>query len=126
MSSSVSDSVAETSASATPPTITLTERAARRITEVAAHQGQDGEFLRVSVTGGGCQGFSYHFSFDQQLREDDRIFEKAAARLVIDEVSLDLLAGSEIDFIEDLMGQYFKVNNPNAVSSCGCGTSFSI
>ena len=124
MSSSVSDSIAETPQSLNA--VTLTERAARRITEVASRNGQDGDFLRISVTGGGCQGFSYHFSFDHTIQDGDQIFEKAAAKLVIDDVSLDLLTGSEIDFVEDLMGQYFKVNNPNASSSCGCGTSFSI
>ncbi len=122
--SSVSNPIAETPDAQT--VVTLTERAAQRIAEVTSQNDQDGDFLRISVTGGGCQGFSYHFSFDHQIQDGDQIFEKAAAKLVIDDVSLDLLAGSEIDFVQDLMGQYFKVSNPNAESSCGCGTSFSI
>ena len=69
---------------------------------------------------GGCQGFQYEFSFDDQTASDDRVFERDGSKLVTDETSLDLLAGAEIDFVEDLMGAYFQVKNPNATSSCGC------
>jgi iron-sulfur cluster insertion protein len=82
--------------------------------------------LRISVSGGGCSGFQYGFDFDEAVNEDDRLFERDGARVVIDEVSLELLKGSRIDFVEDLMGAYFKVENPNATSSCGCGSSFAM
>jgi iron-sulfur cluster insertion protein len=85
-----------------------------------------GQNLRIAVSGGGCQGFSYGFSFDGAVNEDDHSFTRDGATLVVDEVSLDLLAGAEVDFVEDLMGAYFKVTNPNADSTCGCGTSFSV
>ena len=104
----------------------LSASAARRIACLARQEGDEGLMLRVTVSGGGCAGFQYGFDFDRQLNPDDRVFERDGARLVVDEVSLDLLAGAELDFVEDLMGAYFKINNPNASSSCGCGTSFSV
>ena len=82
--------------------------------------------LRLAVTGGGCSGFQYNFSMDDALQDDDRVFERDGSRLVVDETSLELLAGAEIDFVEDLMGSYFQVKNPNASSSCGCGSSFAV
>ena len=82
--------------------------------------------LRLAVTGGGCSGYSYNFALDDARLADDLLVEEAGARILIDPVSLDFLAGAEIDFTDDLMGQSFKVNNPNATSSCGCGTSFSV
>ncbi len=82
--------------------------------------------LRLAVTGGGCSGYSYNFALDETRLEDDLLVEEGGAKILIDPVSLDFLAGSEIDFTDDLMGQAFKVNNPNATSSCGCGTSFSV
>ena len=82
--------------------------------------------FRVTVNGGGCSGFQYEFKLDDQLNDDDLTFERDGSVLVTDETSLDLIAGSEVDFIDDLMGAYFQVRNPNAVSSCGCGTSFAI
>ncbi|MEX0758039.1 MAG: iron-sulfur cluster insertion protein ErpA [Tistlia sp.] len=103
----------------------ITENAARRIANLAAQEGGR-PMLRISVSGGGCSGFQYGFDFDETTGEDDRLFERGGARVVIDEVSLELLKGSEIDFVEDLMGAYFKVQNPNASSSCGCGSSFAI
>lgn len=106
--------------------MTLTASAAARITKLAALEGNPGLMLRLTVSGGGCSGFQYGFSFDSAVNEDDRLFSRDAARLVVDDTSLDLLSGAEIDYVEDLMGSYFKVNNPNAASSCGCGSSFSI
>ena len=82
--------------------------------------------LRLAVTGGGCSGYSYNFALDENRLDDDLLLEEGGARILIDPVSLDFLAGAEIDFADDLMGQAFKVNNPNATSSCGCGTSFSV
>ena len=105
--------------------ITLTERAARRIRELAA--SEPGEVkLRLSVMGGGCSGFSYGFAFDEDAQADDLVIARDGAVLLVDSVSLDLLKGSEVDFVDDLVGAAFKVNNPNAASSCGCGTSFSV
>ena len=109
-----------------PMTVSLTESAAKRIGALMQEEDQDGLMLRVTVSGGGCSGFQYGFSFDDTLNADDKTFERGPAKVVIDEISLELLNGAEIDFIEDLMGAYFQVNNPNATSSCGCGSSFSI
>ena len=105
---------------------TVTENAAKRISFLAEQEGDPALMLRVTVSGGGCSGFQYGFDFDKTVNEDDRVAERDGARVVIDEVSLELLNGAEIDFVEDLMGAYFRINNPNATSSCGCGTSFSI
>ncbi|HAP99411.1 MAG TPA: iron-sulfur cluster insertion protein ErpA, partial [Rhodospirillum rubrum] len=82
--------------------------------------------LRVTVSGGGCSGFSYGFDLERTTAEDDLLFEQHGVRVVIDEASLDLLHGSEIDYTDDLMAAAFTVRNPNATSTCGCGTSFSI
>lgn len=103
----------------------ISETAARRISSLASQEGGR-PMLRISVSGGGCSGFQYGFDFDETVGEDDRVFERGGAKVVIDETSLELLKGSEIDFVEDLMGAYFKVQNPNASSSCGCGSSFAI
>ncbi len=108
------------------PTVVLTESAARRVAALRAKEGDDGLMLRLTVSGGGCSGFQYGFDFDREIRDDDRVFERDGVALLVDEVSLDLVAGSEVDFKEDLMGAYFEVRNPQAVSSCGCGTSFSL
>jgi iron-sulfur cluster assembly accessory protein len=80
----------------------------------------------VSVEGGGCSGFSYKFDLDDQPADDDIVLERDDARVLIDQVSLIYMAGSEIDFVDNLMGQAFQIKNPNAVASCGCGTSFSV
>lgn len=106
-------------------TVTLSKSAARRIKEiVSAEQGKSA--LRVSVEGGGCSGFSYKFDLDDEPGEDDIVLERDDARVLIDQVSLVYMAGSEIDFVDNLMGQAFQIKNPNAVASCGCGTSFSV
>jgi len=101
----------------------LTERAARRIAEIAAEQGAA---LRVAVLAGGCSGFQYKFELDGQPADGDAVIERSGARVLIDPTSLDLLAGSELDYTDELMGSHFAVRNPNAASSCGCGTSFSL
>lgn len=108
----------------TATTVLLSDSAARRIAKLAAAEGPDARF-RVSITGGGCSGFQYNFSFDSQVADDDKIFVKDGAQLVIDETSLDLMKGSMVDFIEDLSGSYFQIKNPQAAASCGCGNSFS-
>ena len=111
---------------ATAPRVTLSANAAKRISALVAAEGNPALHMRISVSGGGCAGFQYAFAFDDARNSDDRMFERDGARLVIDETSLELLKGSEVDFVEDLLGSYFKIQNPNATSSCGCGTSFSV
>jgi len=104
--------------------VTISARAAKRIAAILA--GEPGAMLRLAVSGGGCSGFQYNFALDETRAEDDLLLERDGAQILIDPVSLDFLKGSEIDFTDDLIGQAFKVNNPNATSSCGCGTSFSV
>lgn len=106
-------------------TVSLTERAARRINEIASGDAT-AAVLRISVEGGGCSGFSYKFNLARAAEADDFVVEKAGAKVLIDPVSLEYMAGAEIDFVDDLMGASFKIQNPNATSSCGCGTSFSL
>jgi len=105
--------------------VTLSDRAARRIADILKAEPAP-TALRLAVTGGGCSGFQYNFALDDAQLDEDTVVEKSGAKVLIDPVSLDFLAGSEIDFTDDLIGQAFKVNNPNATASCGCGTSFSI
>src|SRR5262249_32690461 len=105
--------------------ITVTERAARQIGAVLRREPA-GTKLRVSVEGGGCSGFQYKFDMDREQAPDDLVIEREGATVLIDPVSLGYLAGSEIDFVDDLIGASFRVNNPKATASCGCGTSFSI
>ena len=106
--------------------ILVSDSAARRIAVLKEQEETPDAFLRIAVSGGGCSGFQYGLSFDDQKNADDFIFEHGGIAIVVDDVSLDLLNGAEIDFIEDLMGAYFQVRNPNATASCGCGTSFSV
>ena len=108
------------------PALTLSESAAKRIAFLVGQEENLDSMLRITVSGGGCSGFRYDFSFDSAVNEDDRVFERESAKVVIDEVSLDLLGGSVVNFVDDLMGAYFSIENPNASSSCGCGTSFSL
>ncbi|MFO1124941.1 MAG: iron-sulfur cluster assembly accessory protein [Methylocystis sp.] len=108
-----------------PSDIALTEQAARRILAILANEGP-GAVFRISVEGGGCSGFQYQFAVDPAPSEEDALVEQAGARVAIDPSSLGFLAGAKIDFVDDLMGQSFRVDNPNAVASCGCGTSFSV
>jgi iron-sulfur cluster insertion protein len=109
-----------------PETVTLTASAARRVAELRAQENLPGAFLRLAVSGGGCSGFQYGFSFDDRRQDGDIAFERDGVTLVIDDVSLELVKGAEVDFVEDLMGASFQVKNPNAASSCGCGNSFSV
>jgi iron-sulfur cluster assembly accessory protein len=105
--------------------VIVTERAAKRITEIVAGEATN-RALRVSVEGGGCSGFQYKFDLVPAAGPDDLVLERDGATVLIDKVSLDYLAGSEIDFVDDLIGATFTVNNPKATASCGCGTSFSM
>jgi iron-sulfur cluster insertion protein len=119
----------------------VSERAAARIAEIIAAEARPGQALgdatpdasgdtalalRVAVLAGGCSGFQYRFEIDAQRQADDLVIERAGARVLVDPVSLDLLAGGELDFTDELMGSHFAVRNPNARSACGCGTSFSV
>jgi iron-sulfur cluster assembly accessory protein len=105
--------------------VTVTERAALRIGEIL-RQEPAGTMLRVSVAGGGCSGFQYKFDTERARAEDDMVIERSGATVLIDPISLNYMAGSEIDFVDDLIGSSFKINNPNATASCGCGTSFAL
>jgi iron-sulfur cluster insertion protein len=105
--------------------ITVSARAAKRIATILKGEPAPA-MLRVAVTGGGCSGFQYNFTIDDTRMDDDLVLERDGATVLIDPVSLDFLKGAEIDFVDDLIGQSFKINNPNATSSCGCGTSFSV
>jgi iron-sulfur cluster assembly accessory protein len=105
--------------------ITMTERAARRIGEIL-HNEPPGTMLRLSVEGGGCSGFQYKFDIDRSPTSDDLVIRRDGAAVLIDAVSIAYLAGSEIDFVDDLIGASFRVNNPKATASCGCGTSFAL
>jgi iron-sulfur cluster insertion protein len=104
----------------------ITANAAKRIRTLVEAEGDPELMLRVAVQGGGCSGFRYTFDFARDPNEDDCVFEREGARVVVDEVSLELLAGSQLEFVEALIGSYFEVQNPNASSSCGCGASFAI
>jgi iron-sulfur cluster assembly accessory protein len=105
--------------------VSISERAAKRIARILESE-PDGTALRISVSGGGCSGFQYSFDLDASRLPDDLVVERDGAVVLIDSVSLPFVSGSEIDFVEDLIGQSFQVHNPNATASCGCGTSFSI
>ena len=107
------------------PQIILTDRAAERVALIAVRQGKP-PILRLAVDGGGCAGFSYRFELAEQSEEGDTIARNDGVTLLVDPVSLDLVRGSAVDFVEDLGGASFKVTNPNAASGCGCGSSFSV
>ncbi len=112
--------------SPTATSFLVTENAAKRIAFLAIQDGTPDVKLRIAVSGGGCSGFQYGFSFDTAVNGDDRLFVNGEAAVVIDETSLELLAGSQIDYVEDMVGSSFQISNPNATSSCGCGNSFAI
>ena len=103
----------------------LTDNAARRVAEIAQKLGKDA-ILRLSVDGGGCSGFQYRFALADAVEGDDLLVDGAGAKLVVDPISLDLLRGSAVDFVESLGGKSFVVTNPNATAGCGCGSSFSV
>lgn len=111
------------------PSFGVTSRAAAQVAEIAAREGRAGAGLRVSVDAGGCSGFQYRFGLEDAPAEEDRVFaapDGSGARVFVDPVSLDLLAGSELDWAEALIGAHFAIRNPQAVSGCGCGASFAI
>jgi iron-sulfur cluster assembly accessory protein len=105
--------------------VTVTERAAARIKQIVAGEAV-ARMLRVSVEGGGCSGFSYKFDLVGKAEPDDIVIERSGATVLVDAVSVPYILGSELDFVDDLIGASFKVQNPNATAACGCGTSFSL
>ena len=105
--------------------VTLSQRAAKRIANILASE-PEGTALRISVSGGGCSGFQYGFDLDHSRTDEDIIIERDGAVVLIDPISLPYMGGSEVDFVDSLIGQSFQIHNPNATASCGCGTSFSI
>ena len=115
-----------TDVSVAPNTVVLTDRAARRIGRILSKQGP-GAVLRIVVAGGGCSGFQYEYNIVQEApTDDDLVLTKDEATVLIDSLSREFMGGAEIDFVDDLIGQSFQIRNPNAVASCGCGTSFSV
>ena len=123
-------SAPETATQVTSPSVfvlSVTDRAVSKVKEFASKMPDAANKpLRVFIQGGGCSGFQYGFSFDDARTDDDSVFTRDGVKLLVDSASLDLLAGSEIDFVEELVGASFQVRNPNATSSCGCGSSFSV
>ncbi len=103
---------------------TISAKAAQQLSKVLADE--PGAALRISVQGGGCSGFSYKFDLDAKRADDDFVASRDGVTVVVDPVSLEMMKGSELDFVDDLMGRAFKVKNPNAVAACGCGVSFSV
>ena len=112
-------------AEASEQDIILTPNAAKRVAAIADKQGKPA-VLRLSVEGGGCSGFQYRFGLADEIEDDDTVVEESGVKLAVDEISLDLVRGSAVDFVESLGGSAFQVTNPNAASGCGCGSSFSI
>lgn len=107
------------------PSITLTEGAAKQLARILKDEAE-GTMLRVAVQGGGCSGFQYGFTLDDVKNDDDLVLERDGVYVLIDSVSVEYLAGSQIDYVDDLIGSAFKITNPNATASCGCGTSFAL
>lgn len=106
--------------------LSLTDKAAAQIKKLREAEGNESLMLRLSVLGGGCSGFQYKFDFDNSKNDDDFTFEKDGVILITDDASLDLLNGSEVDYVTEMIGSSFQVKNPNAASGCGCGVSFAI
>lgn len=104
----------------------LTGNAARKLLELRAEEGNPHLMLRVYITGGGCSGFSYGFKFDEHVNEGDTVVERDGVSMVVDQLSIQYLAGSTVDYTEGLQGSRFVIDNPNATSTCGCGSSFSV
>ena len=124
--SALADQAADTFASDMPAPIIFTDAAAGKVAELVAEEGNPDLKLRVFVQGGGCSGFQYGFTFDEVANDDDTKMEKNGVTLLIDAMSLQYLVGAEIDYKDDLEGAQFVIRNPNAQTTCGCGSSFSV
>ena len=109
----------------TEASFVISESARKQLLQIFAQEADPNTMLRVKVSGGGCAGYQYGFDFERTISEDDRVFGDDEVKVVIDSISMDLLGGSQIDFVDDMVGASFQINNPNATASCGCGTSFS-
>lgn len=109
-----------------PTSFHVTARAAAQVAEIAAREGKPGAGLRVAVDAGGCSGFQYRFGLEESAQPDDLVIDAGAAKVFVDSVSLELLAGAELDWTDALIGAHFSVRNPQAVSGCGCGASFAV
>lgn len=105
--------------------ITISSRAAKRISQIMAKE-EINKVLRISVSGGGCSGFQYGFDLEESHKDDDLVFEKDGIKVIVDTTSILYIDGSEVDFVDDLIGASFQIKNPNATAACGCGTSFSL
>ncbi len=110
---------------ASEATFTISDAARKRLLQIFEQEDEKDSMLRVKVSGGGCAGYQYGFDFESTVTDDDLVFGDDEVKVVIDSVSMDLLGGSQIDFVDDMVGASFQINNPNATASCGCGTSFS-
>lgn len=106
--------------------VTLTDNFVKQLKALREQEKSPALMLRIQVNGGGCQGFEYAFKPETEKNDDDHLFEKDGATVIVDDISLPYLENAEIDYVDDLIGAHFKINNPNATSSCGCGTSFSV
>lgn len=106
--------------------LSISDNAARKIAALMSEEDKPGLMMRVAVTGGGCSGFQYAFSFDDTVNGDDLAFEHGGIKVLVDEMSLDFLRGAQLDYVEEMIGASFQIKNPNAASSCGCGSSFAI
>ena len=118
--------LAEATPTTMPEPIVFTDSAAAKVADLIAEEGNPELKLRVFVQGGGCSGFQYDFSIDQKRNDDDIVFTAHGVDVVVDDMSIELIDHAELDYVQDLMGSYFAVTNPNATASCGCGTSFSV
>ncbi|WP_051955980.1 HesB/IscA family protein [Beijerinckia mobilis] len=119
----MSEVISEAATEAQP--VILTENAARRVVEIMKTEAP-GSMLRVGVDGGGCSGFTYTYNVVTEREPDDLVLEREGATVLVDQISLEYLRGCQIDFIDDLMGRMFKISNPSATASCGCGSSFAV
>ncbi len=104
--------------------VSLTEAAANAVRDLLAKRNLEGYALRVYIAGGGCSGYQYGMALESNIRDTDHVFENQDVKVVVDEISIEYLKGATIDYVEEIMGSGFKIDNPNAVSSCGCGNSF--
>jgi iron-sulfur cluster insertion protein len=109
-----------------PQALAFTQHAAEKVKELSARQDNSGSMLRVYIQGGGCSGFQYGFALEEQENQDDMVVETEGVKLLVDPMSFQYLMGAEIDYLEDLQGARFVINNPNATTTCGCGSSFGI
>jgi iron-sulfur cluster insertion protein len=120
------NAVTEAAVADVPELLTFTDSAANKVKQLIEEEGNDELKLRVFVTGGGCSGFQYGFTFDEVANEDDTVLNKNGVQLLVDPMSAQYLSGAEIDYTEGLQGSQFVIKNPNATTTCGCGSSFSV